>query len=132
VSPPVSGRSHTRILLVSDDATVADACSRALRLEGFEVWTALSAEDGLKYAATHLPHAVVIDVRAPLTSSLALADRVRGLSSLAAVPVGVVSPDRRPRTPDIDLGQRRGVQVRYKPLWLAELVDFARSLAGSS
>ena len=40
--------THTaaRVLIVDDDVSVTDTFSRMLRLEGYEVWAALSADEG--------------------------------------------------------------------------------------
>ena len=67
---PDVGESSTapRVLIVDDDGATADSFSRTLRLEGYEVWAALSAEEGLSLAQTHQPHAIVLDLRMPLTS----------------------------------------------------------------
>ena len=105
MSPGVGGRSFARILLVNDDPTVADSCARALRLDGYEVWAALSAEDGLRLAQAHAPQAVVVDIRTSLPRALGLARSLRELPRLAGTPIAIVSGDlhptgRRPRRAD--------------------------------
>ena len=100
-----------------------------LRLEGYEVWAAHSADEGLTLAQTHRPHAIILDLRMPLTS---------GLQFLRAD-----SRDSRPRPtrrspsspatttwtkPSRDEIKALGAELRYKPLWLEELVTLAREL----
>ena len=59
-----------RVLLINDDVSVSDMFCRSLRLDGFEVWGALSAGEGLALAAKHRPQAVILDLRMPLGSVL--------------------------------------------------------------
>jgi two-component system OmpR family response regulator len=118
-------------LIVNDDPTVADSCSRALRLDGYEVWAALTAEDGVRLAQAHVPNAIVVDIRTSMPRALGLARSLRQLPPLSGTPIAIVSGDLHP-TPDA-LGELTalGAVVRYKPLWLDELVALARSLVSA-
>lgn len=126
--PPPGARTGIRILLVHDDPTVGDACSRALRLDGHEVWAALTLEEGLKLARTHTPRAIVIDVRVPLLSSVRLARALRELPALATIPLALVTGDRYPAAATLESLRNLDVHLRRKPLWLEELVELARAL----
>jgi DNA-binding response OmpR family regulator len=119
-------------LIVNDDPTVADSCSRALRLDGYEVWAALTAEDGVRLAQAHMPNAIVVDVRTSLLRALGLARSLRGLPHLSGTPIAIVSGDLHP--PPDALGELTalGAVVRYKPVWLDELVALARSLVSAA
>jgi DNA-binding response OmpR family regulator len=114
--------------LVHDDPTVGDACSRALRLDGHEVWAALTLDEGLRLARTHTPQAVLIDVRVPLASGARLVHALRELPALTATPLALVTGDRYPAAAAVASIQALDVHLRQKPLWLDELVDLARSL----
>src|SRR5688500_6681391 len=48
--PSSGGTTAARVLIVDDDVSVTDTFSRMLRLEGYEVWAALSADEGLALA----------------------------------------------------------------------------------
>jgi DNA-binding response OmpR family regulator len=132
MSPGSGGRSSARILLVSDDPTVSDSCARALRLDGYEVWAALSADDGLRLAHAHAPHAVLLDVRTSLARALGVARALRELPRLAATSIAIVSGDLHPTADALSELSALGAQVRYKPLWLDELVALARSLVSAA
>ena len=106
---------------------MADSCARALRLEGCEARVALTLGDAPRLLSAYPPVAVLIDVRAPLSSSLDLAAQVRSLTSSAVV-IAVVTSDRRPSTAVLTRANELGVVVRYTPLWLTERVALARSL----
>ena len=90
-SPP--GAAAPRVLIVDDDVSVADTFSRTLRLEGYEVWSALSADEGLTLAQTHRPQAVILDLRMPLTSGLQFLRAIRAIPGLTNTPVAIVTGD---------------------------------------
>lgn len=116
------------MLIVNDDISVADAFARALRLQGFEVWSGLSQDEGVALASRHVPHAIVLDLRMPLSSSLSLLHRLRALPGLADTPVAIVSGDYHADRGITDEAAVLGADVRFKPVWLDELVDLARGL----
>jgi DNA-binding response OmpR family regulator len=132
MSPGPSGRPSPRILLVNDDPTVADSCSRALRLDGFEVWAALTPDDGLRLAQAHAPNAVVVDIRTSLPRAAGLARSLREQPRLTASAIAIVSGDLHPTADTLNDLASVGAVVRYKPLWLDEMVDLARSLVSAA
>ena len=67
VSTPTATRT---ILIVDDDPSVTETFERMLRLEGYHVVTALSAEAGLSQAERSHPHAIILDLRMPLVDGL--------------------------------------------------------------
>ena len=117
-----------RVLIVDDDVGVADLFSRMLRLEGYEVWAAQSADEGLNLANVHRPHAVIMDLRMPLTSGLHLLRSIRAIPGLSQTPVAIVTGDYYMAQAQLDEIRALGADVRYKPLWLDELVMLAREL----
>ena len=117
-----------RVLIVDDDVAVTDTFSRTLRLEGYEVWAALSAEEGLSLAQTHRPHAVVLDLRMPLTSGLQFLRAVRAIPGLTNTPVAIVTGDYALDDSQRDEIKALGAELRFKPIWLEELVTLAREL----
>jgi len=126
----MSGGSSTapRVLIVDDDSSTADSFSRTLRLEGYEVWAGLSAEEGLALAQTHQPHAIVLDLRMPLTSGLQLLRAIRAIPGLAATPVAIVTGDYGLDDEMRDEISALGAELRFKPIWIEELVTLAREL----
>jgi CheY-like chemotaxis protein len=69
VSTPTATRT---ILIVDDDPSVTETFERMLRLEGYQVVTALSAEAGLNQAERSHPHAIILDLRMPLVDGLSV------------------------------------------------------------
>lgn len=99
-----------------------------LRLEGYQVWAALSADEGLSLAQTHRPHAVILDLRMPLISGLQFLRAVRAIPSLTHTPVAIVTGDYYLDDAHAAEIAALGAELRYKPLWLEELVTLARQL----
>ena len=123
-----NGTTPSRVLIVDDDVSVTDTFSRTLRLEGYEVWAALSADEGLSLAQTHQPHAIILDLRMPLTSGLQFLRAIRAIPTLTNVPVAIVTGDYYLDETQASEIQALGAELRYKPLWLEELVTLARDL----
>jgi len=117
-----------RVLIVDDDVSVTDLFSRMLRLEGYEVWAAHSADEGLSLARIHRPHAVILDLRMPLTSGLQVLRSIRAITGLAQTPVAIVTGDYYLAETQAEEIKALGAELRYKPLWLDELVTLAREL----
>ncbi|MBZ2190408.1 two-component system response regulator CreB [Alcanivorax sp. JB21] len=71
-----------RILIIEDEAAIADALIYALRTDGFEVhWSAL-ARDGMAWLQAHPVDLVVLDVGLPDESGFELCRRIRTLSQV--------------------------------------------------
>jgi len=116
------------VLIVDDDATVAQTFARMLRLEGYDVVTAANAETGLREMESGQPDAVFVDLRMPLVDGVAFLRKLRSLEKPRHTPVAVVTGDyfldeaiSRELT-ELDAA------LYFKPLWLEDLVDIAERL----
>jgi two-component system, OmpR family, response regulator len=127
---PAQGESGeaVRFLIIDDDVSVTDTFSRMLRLEGYEVWAAVSADEGLALAQAHMPHGIILDLRMPLTSGLQVLRALRGIPGLTHTPVAIVTGDYYLEDAQSAEIAALGAQLRFKPLWLEELVTLARDL----
>jgi DNA-binding response OmpR family regulator len=125
---PVDTHEAARVLIVDDDVSVTELFSRILRLEGFEVWAAHGADEALTLAHTHRPHAVILDLRMPLTSGLQLLKALRAIPGLQHTPVAIVTGDYYLGEAQATEIRALGADLRFKPLWLDELVSLARDL----
>jgi len=116
------------ILIVDDDEGVTQTFARMLRLEGFDVRTAVSAETGLREAADSLPDAIILDLRMPLLDGLGFLRRLRQYDVHRRTPVAIVTGDYF--LDDAISAELRdlGAEVRFKPMWLEDLVGLARTL----
>jgi two-component system, OmpR family, response regulator PrrA len=117
-----------RILIVDDDEGVTTTFARMLRLEGFDVRTALNGEMGLREASRSRPDAIILDLRMPLVDGLRFLRRLRADDEQRDVPVAIVTGDYF-LDDDVATELRQlGAEVKFKPLWLEDLVTLARDL----
>ena len=116
------------ILIVDDDRSVTDTFARILRFEGFEVATAVNAEAGLELADNVRPNAIILDMRMPITNGLQFLRTVRAKPHLSEVPVAIVTGDYFLSDPiQLEL-KSLGASIRFKPLWLEDLIALAKTL----
>src|SRR5947207_1391278 len=81
------------ILIVDDDEGVTQTFARMLRLEGYEVCTAMDAETGLRAAEQCRPDAIILDLRMPLVDGLTFLRRLREDEHHRETPVAIVTGD---------------------------------------
>ena len=116
------------ILIVDDDRSVADTFARMLKLEGFGVATALSADAGLELASSVQPDAIILDMRMPITNGLQFLRQVRAQPPLVNIPVAIVTGDYFLSEPIQNELRSLGASIRFKPLWLEDLIALAKTL----
>lgn len=117
-----------RLLVVDDDEGVTQTFARMLMLEGHQVSTAHSAEEALREAESEHPDAIILDLRMPFINGLGFLYRLREREEHRETPVVIVTGDY---CIDDDIAGELhdlGVEIRFKPLWLDDLVDLARML----
>ena len=74
------------VLLVDDNKAGRYVLSRTLRFEGFRVWEAGDAAEGLRLAAAQ-PDIIVLDVKLPDLNGFEVCRRLKLDSTTAAIPV---------------------------------------------
>jgi DNA-binding response OmpR family regulator len=121
-------RNTSRILIVDDDEGVTQTFARMLRLEGYSVRTAVSAEKGLIEAEQSHPDAIILDLRMPLVDGLGFLRRLRARDDQRRVPVAIVTGDYFLDDSVSNELRELGAELRFKPLWLEDLVGLARNL----
>jgi DNA-binding response OmpR family regulator len=124
----MSERTTSKILIVDDDEGVTQTFARMLRLEGYQVRTAVSAEKGLIEAEQSQPDAIILDLRMPLVDGLGFLRRLRARDSQRETPVAIVTGDYFLEDEVSDELRALGAELRFKPLWLEDPVGLARNL----
>ncbi len=117
-----------KILIVDDDEGVTQTFARMLQLEGYQVRTAVSAETGLAEAARSHPDAIILDLRMPLIDGLGFLRRLREREDHRSTPVAIVTGDYFLDDAISSEIRELGAELRFKPLWLEDLVGLAREL----
>ena len=125
---PTTHSATKTILIVDDDRSVADTFARMLKLEGFEVATAINAEAGLELADNVRPSAIILDMRMPITNGLQFLRLLRAKPHLVEVPVAIVTGDYFLSDPIQHELKTLGASIRFKPLWLEDLIALAKTL----
>ena len=79
--------THTRLLLVDDYADALEVWSLYLRMQGFEVVTAVDGEDAVEMAHRTLPDLIILDLELPRLSGCDAARRLRAADDTARIPM---------------------------------------------
>ena len=114
------------VLLVEDDASIAEPLARALRREGYEVEVAVNGPAGLSAGLTDRFEVAILDIGLPLMDGLEVCRRLR--SRLAYLQILVLTA----RSEEIDFvdGLDAGADDYIaKPFRLAELLARVRAAA---
>ena len=123
-----NGDTPASILIGDDDEAVTQTFARMLRMEGFAVRTAVTAESGLAEASEHRPDAIILDLRMPLVDGLGFLKRLRATEGVRETPVAIVTGDYFLDEQVSAELQQLGAELKFKPLWLEDLVALARTL----
>ena len=128
VSTLLNEREVATILVVDDDEGVTQTFARMLRLEGYDVRTAMNAESGLREADRSHPDAIILDLRMPLVDGLGFLRRLRARGEQRDTPVAIVTGDYFLDDQVSAELRELGAELKFKPLWLEDLVGLARHL----
>ena len=116
------------ILIVDDDEGVTQTFARMLTLEGYDVKTAFNAQKGLELAHERLPDAIILDLRMPLVDGLGFLRQFRVIDARRTTSVAIVTGDYFLDDAVARELRELGAELRFKPLWLEDLVRLARNL----
>lgn len=113
---------------MDDDRSVTETFSRALELEGFEVHSVLDPGMGLKLVDHVHPDAIILDVRMPIINGIQFLRQIRTHPEFDDVAVAIVTGDYFLPEEIQDELRRLRASVRFKPIWLEDVVALARTL----
>jgi two-component system, OmpR family, response regulator PrrA len=116
------------ILIIDDDESITHTFARILRLEGYKVFTAMNGEAGLRQAEAAQPDAIILDLRMPLVDGLVFLRRLRANDPQRSTPVAIVTGDYFLDDSVSTELQQLGAALKFKPLWLEDLVNLAHAL----
>ena len=124
----MSEKTTSKILIVDDDEGVTQTFARMLRLEGYQVGTAVSAEEGLIEVERCHPDAIILDLRMPVVDGLGFLRRLRAHNDQRHTPVAIVTGDYFLDDSVSTELRDLGAELQFKPVWLEDLVGLARHL----
>ena len=117
-----------RILIVDDDETVLQTFAKALSLEGYDVRTAASPLIGLQEVEDTPPDAILLDLRMPFVNGVGFLYRLRAHAAHRHTPVAIITGDSCIDDPALTELHGLDAEVRFKPMWIDEVVTLTRSL----
>ena len=117
-----------RILIVDDDETVLQTFAKALSLEGYDVRVAADPLLGLREVEDTPPDAILLDLRMPFVNGIGFLYRLRGQRAHRHTPVAIITGDSCIDDPAMNELLRLDAEIRFKPMWLEELVVLTRHL----
>lgn len=117
-----------RILIVDDDETVLQTFAKALSLEGYDVRVAASPLVGLEEMADAPPDAILLDLRMPFVNGVGFLYRLRAQAAHRHTPVAIITGDSCIDDPALSELQGLDAEVRFKPMWIDEVIALTRSL----
>jgi DNA-binding response OmpR family regulator len=121
-----------RILIVDDDETVLQTFAKALSLEGYDVRIAASPLVGLQAVEETTPDAILLDLRMPFVNGVGFLYRLRALSDHRHTPVAIITGDSCIDDPAMVELEQLQAEVRFKPMWIDEVVTLTRELLAKS
>ena len=121
-----------RILIVDDDETVLQTFAKALSLEGYDVRIAASPLVGLQAVEETTPDAILLDLRMPFVNGVGFLYRLRALSGHRHTPVAIITGDSCIDDPAMVELEELHAEVRFKPMWIDEVVTLTRELLAKS
>ena len=117
-----------RILIVDDEPDLVRLLEYNLKQAGFETETASTGELALATARARKPDAIILDLRMPAVDGIGFLRRLRAREDLRQVPVAVVTGDYFLDDQVSTELEQLGATLKFKPLWLEDLVGLARTL----
>ena len=117
-STTVSSTRQMKVLVIDDEPAIVETIEAKLRKEGFTVFTANSAEDGMRLVRRIKPDLLVLDVMLPQRSGLELCRAIRRESSTPIIFLSARAAEAD-RVRGLELG---GDDYIVKPFNLNELV----------
>jgi CheY-like chemotaxis protein len=111
-------------LVVDDDPDILEALSEILESEGFGIQQARNGLEALELVAKLQPNLILLDLMMPVMDGWEFAERMRGRSDWAQIPVIVLSADRNIGTKARELG---ALGYLAKPFELNELLTMVQA-----
>src|SRR5262249_15424876 len=112
---------HCKVLVIDDDAATTLTFARMLRLDGFQVATAMDGKEGVREAVSDPPDAILLDLRMPLLDGVAFLRSLRQ-AEMRQPSVGIVTGDYYVDDETSEQLLGLGATIAFKPLWLEDIV----------
>jgi two-component system alkaline phosphatase synthesis response regulator PhoP len=111
-----------KVLLMDKQAHMLDLLRSKFELEGFEVLSAVSAEEGLELAEREQPDLIVLDERLQDDGGITVSDRLRDSEAAGEIPVILLTSRASEGGGTAKDGSSSTVQMPFRPSQLLALV----------
>lgn len=120
--------SNKRVLYIEDSpANMALMVEYFKELDGLELLSAITGEEGLDIALAEIPDLILMDINLPGISGIEAFVRLQGMDQTRHIPVIAISADAMPH--DIQKALNAGLEhYLTKPIQLQGLEDLMRRL----
>ena len=125
---PGSNGSGYVVLVADDDRDILALVAFRLGRDGHLVLTAGDGEEALGMARERPPDLVILDVRMPIINGIQFLRQIRTQPEFDDVAVAIVTGDYFLSEDIQDELRRLRASVRFKPIWLEDVVALARTL----
>jgi CheY-like chemotaxis protein len=116
------------VLVIDDDEGVRLTFSRVLKLDGYSVQVAATAEEALGQVTHERPDAILLDLRMPLINGVGFLYRLRQDPANQDIPVAVVTGVLALDEATITDLRALHAEVWHKPLSIEDIQRVARTL----
>jgi CheY-like chemotaxis protein len=124
----VAGMKADRVLVIDDDENVRLLFARALKVEGYDVGTAATADEALSLMREARPSAIFLDLRMPFVNGAGFLYRLREDPAIRDIPVAVITGMTNLDPSTLADIKALGARVWFKPLSISEIGAVARTL----
>jgi DNA-binding response OmpR family regulator len=111
-----------KVLLMDKQAHMLDLLRSKFELEGFEVLSAVSGNEGLELAEREQPDLIVLDERLQDNGGVAVAERLRESETASEIPVILLTSRASEGGGTAKEGNASTVQMPFRPSQLLALV----------
>ncbi len=112
-----------KIVIVEDEKILAEMYKDKISREGFDIYSAIDAEDGFKLIKKVLPDLILLDILLPKENGVTLLGRIKQEKNLSSIPVIAFSnyDDDKTKKEAKELGAKEYlIKTNYTP---QEVVD---------
>jgi len=119
-----------KVLIIEDEAIIADLLSKKLVQEGYDVAITRDGEEGLEYLKSSKPDIILLDIVMPKKSGYEVLEKVNEDEELKKIPVIVISNSGQPV--ELDKAKKLGakdwlIKTEFDP---KEVLDKVRKQIG--
>jgi CheY-like chemotaxis protein len=117
-----------RVLVIDDDEGVRLTFSRVLRMDGYSVRVAATAEEALGQVEQERPDAIFLDLKMPFVNGVGLLYRLRQDPANQDIAVAVITGVPALDEATVNDLRTLNAQVWHKPLSIEDIQQVARTL----